>query len=205
MKTLSDMAGGSGGKPPGSGTTTPTVNVATSEQIHTLLNAATVMTAFLINATEHVDRNATDSASATFINITNRLDQILSETHRWNVAQYDDVVTSLKNMYDKQAVYMESAGKLADVDRKHRTVLLAPHNRPTVEFSVLNSGDFLVHDGDPLDPAKIKAIGSTPEEAARRFDLIWSGEEPYEPFAIRRAESIEDSSGQVGGGMPPKK
>lgn len=183
MRTLSDFAG-DGGKKPGVPTpTTPTVNAATSEQVHTLLHAAVCMCNLLKDDVEEVDRNARDSACATFINITNRLDAIVSDEKRWAVDQYDKVVESVGAMYRQQTEYMAKATKLAEKDLKRLAGLEAPHNQRNVSFFALSNGEFMACDGDPASPSSIKATGVSPQEAAEAFDEIWLGKVPYQPFA----------------------
>jgi len=193
MKTLSDYA-----NQPGSpkGSTTPTVNAATSEQIHTLLHAATCMSQHLLSPDDEAgEKDSRDSASATFINITNRLDAILSEANRWEVSKYDEVTENLSRMYKAQAEYMEKAAKLADADRKRMARMDAPHQRRGVSVHVLNDGRFMVCDGDPSISSSVKAVGESPELAAKEFDMIWLGELPYQPFSVKVPNNSNENTG----------
>ena len=197
MKYLSDMAN-SGGKNH-QAATTPTVNVVNSDQIQTLLHIAICLTQMLNSDSEKVDRNARDSACATYINTTNRLDSILQDDKRWQVESYDKIVESLQEMYNEQKVYMEKAGKQADKDAALKTAMASPHNRGT--FFALNNGEFLCCDGDPSVVASIKATGISPLAAAAAFDDIWEGRSPYQPFSVRIARNVQEAEGQIGGGL----
>jgi hypothetical protein len=201
MKTISDFSDAGGGKRLPA--TTPTVAAATSEQVHTLLQAALCMNQHLLSPDDNSgDKNARDAACATFVNITNRLDAIFSEDNRWRTESYDEITSSLNEMYKAQTQYLQKAGKLADEDRKRILRLESPHARRAVSVHCLNNGQFLFVDGDPTDPSAIKALGDTPEEAAREFDDIWAGKIPYQPFKVGSRKNSEEESNEVGGGLP---
>lgn len=188
MKTLSDMANNSpkgGNTAPNS--TTPTANAATSEQIHTLLGIVGLLNPYLTADDEEkiVDEEAKTSASSTFIRVCNRLDLIIEDNKRWDVAKLDEVVDSLRGMYDAQTDYMKKTGGLADAQRAEAEKADAPHLRRNVMLHVLNNGEYMAVDGDPSLTSTIKAVGNTPEEAAKLFDAIWTGKAQYEPFSVK--------------------
>jgi hypothetical protein len=199
MRTLQDFAKPGGGQPrlPA---TTPTVNVATSEQIHTLLNVTGALAAYLMTGEEDVDKEARLAASATFLRATDRLDHILADDKRWQVGEYDEVIKNLNTMYKKQSAYMEAATKRDNAETKRSKEMIAPHNLRRVEVYALNNGEWMVSEGDISDKSTLKAIGTTPAEAAEAFDRIWNGEAPYQPFSVGTPKNADEATDEVGGG-----
>lgn len=196
MRTLQDFA-----KPDSGGqrlpNTTPTVNAATSEQIHTLLHICASLSPLLIGDDEDADTNARDSACATYVNATTRLDKILAEDHRWGVAEYDEVVKNLNLMYKKQSQYMEASSKRDAAETKRSLALALPHNMRRVSLYALNNGQWCACDGDIQLKSSLKALGDTPEEAVGAFDRIWNGQEPYQPFSVGGQDNADKASGET--------
>jgi hypothetical protein len=198
MKSLQDFANKGQPKLPA---TTPTMNVATSEQIHTLLHVCASMAPFLMGPPEDTEKEARLSASTTVLRATDRLERILAEDKRWAVGEYDEVVKNLNAMYKSQTKYMEDAGKRDRAEARRSQAMAKPHNMRKVGVFSLNNGEWLVVEGDPSNKATIKATGASPIEAADNFDKIWNGEEPYQPFSVAVVENLDQASDEVGGGL----
>jgi hypothetical protein len=191
MKTL--KANDDGDKHP---TVTPTVNAANGDQIGMLLAVSATLAPYLMtrgqeNLEDSVDKEARLSACAAFIRAMDRLERMIGEDARWDVAKYNDITDSLNTLYKDQANYMRETAKAASLEQHRIKQFTRPsvYRKPTI--FALDSGEFLMSDGSPDDPSAVKALGASPEEAATNFDSVFSGETKYEPFAVKLSDDEE--------------
>lgn len=150
---------------------------ATSEQIHTLLNAAgmlhTVFAGPVIDeAPKKIDGGARLAAEVTFVNICARLDAIVADTNRWTIEGYDEVIQGVLDQQKQNLQFLRAQTAAAEE-------LNTPHFQLKPKLFRLGGGGWaaVVGDVNHLDHALV-GTGSTPEEATLAFDLVFKGQLP---------------------------
>jgi hypothetical protein len=110
-----------------------------------------------------IDGGVAASAAVTFINVCNRIDEMLADKTRWDTSAHDALYESIAAVQKAQVKYLES--------QTDGQKVLA---RPSVQFhpTVANDGEkFICYYGDISKPGyAVVGLGATPAEAMQAFD-----------------------------------
>jgi hypothetical protein len=152
----------------------PTREAVTKSQLETLHGIVHILGPYLLARQSHwlLDEEATPrkidggvavSAAVTFINVCNRIDEMLADKTRWDTSAHDALYESIAAVQRAQVDYLTA--------QTEGTKVL---QRPSVQFhpTILNDGKkFVAYYGD-IDRVgfSIIGLGNTPEQAMEDFD-----------------------------------
>src|SRR6266540_4259033 len=152
----------------------PSRESVTEHQIIMLLNMINVLSPFILGQRTYsefvepakLDGGAACSASVTFINVCNRLDDLLEDETRWNISSHDDLYAHIAQVQAAQVHFLHEQAEAVRSTRRPSFQL-----RPTLA----NDGEkFLAFFGDLNRPGHaVIGIGRTPNEALKDFDLAF--------------------------------
>jgi hypothetical protein len=171
----------------------PGVMDTTATQLGILLNAMNGLLPYVMKGSAlhfpgadghpiEMDGSAVEAASATVINITTRIDKILSDEERWDLAHVKHATEQINAIASKQQAALDSA--------------LRPcmQLRPTLGFSPVNASWVAVYQAeDGLVP--LVGIGASPDDALKSFD------EQFTKIAKAYENTMDPRDT---GGTPPK-
>jgi len=118
-----------------------------------------------------LDGGCKSSAEAIFIKVCDKLDDILSDTDRWNFNVQETLENKLEKMYDQNLEFLLEQTKAA---RQVNT----PHfcYKPTL-LKLPVTGEWIAYIGSLEDVEhSIVGIGNTPANALESFDSLFKGE-----------------------------
>jgi hypothetical protein len=158
-----------------------TKEVVTGYHMAMLLQAAGIMLQALLNpmrdveepqSPSKIDGGAKAAAEVTFINICNKLDEIVADGARWTIDGHIALEYKLARVYDAHTALLITQQKVAEE-------FLTPHFRYKPTLLALEDDTWIAFLGDPehLENAII-GFGGTPEQAILAFDLVFQGKIP---------------------------
>jgi hypothetical protein len=158
----------------------PHPDSVTGNQIDNLLRIAGTLMGILIHGRDEnipgasePDGNVRTSAEATFINVCNRLDDIVKDPKRFNLEFQTAVDQRAQKIHEFNVGLIKAQNAAAEE-------LQTPHFRfrPTFKRTANGIGwiALLGHDADNV----IAGIGASPEAALKAFDEVFKGDMPVE-------------------------
>lgn len=154
----------------------PSREAAHSEQIACLLAVSHALQPYLLehhreldplHKAPELDGGAQAAASATFIGVCKRLDEIISDSSRWNLEKHHELYSELVKTQQAQQAFLGTQQKAAEV-------VLRPSFQMKPSIAQVGNG-FVAIFGDPNNPAlQIVGLGVTPEAALQDFDAAFA-------------------------------
>jgi hypothetical protein len=160
----------------------PPRDLVTGNQLNHLLGAARTMMSCLQGIDPDLDDGDTPKSSRedggvlmaaeqTFIGICNRIDEIISDTPRWDMKSQDVLEEDLSNMFKEQA-------KATRVHAVAQAKAVSPAIRHGALLFKLSSEAWVAYSGDLANANdSIVAIGECPEAAFANFDQVCWGKQ----------------------------
>jgi hypothetical protein len=178
----------------------PHPDAVTNAQVVTLLNMIGMLTPMLISPNENIPGKSapegcvTDSAAATFINVCNRLDEIIADKKRWD--------TSFQETCEMRAttIHLQNM-EVLKAQQEAAAEVSSPHFRYRPNVSVAPGG-WMAYVGHPETPNVILGLGRTPDEAIKNFDLVFKGTVPPYMVAWLMAREQAIEAGQPSPELP---
>lgn len=143
---------------------------ANENQVRTLLTIVQTLNPYLLASTDTisgggygVDKEAEDSACATFMTVCNRLDTMLADASRWSIKDSEDVVESIcATQAAIQAYYAEQSQTVK--------ALRAPHRIFKPQFAKMGEAFTAYYASSDFPGGILIGQGGTPEAALADFD-----------------------------------
>lgn len=180
----------------------PHPDSVTAAQVDTLLRVAGTLLNVLLNPARDMEKipgetnpsgDIKTSAEATFINVCNRLDTIVTDPERFSLSFQKAVEQRTE---DTQRYNMELLKNQSEAAQEIKT----PHFRFRPMFVKTEAGDgWIAFLGDPVgDPENaIFGVGRTPSEAIVAFDQVFQGELP-----IKMLDWLKEREAALTAGIP---
>lgn len=177
----------------------------TATQIEVLLRAAMTMSNIIetppsdnvLEKRNEPSGNVIDSVEATLIRICNRLDGILDDNSRWDLAHQRKVEAATERAHAEQIAFLAAQRAAAEE-------ITTPHFKFRPNLSRLPNGSgWVAFIGDAFgDPENALAgIGKTPKSAVDAFDAIFNGDLPVQMMEWIKEREAAINAGQI----PPEK
>lgn len=144
----------------------------TNQQIHSLLAIHSTVLQTLMYTPERdqletgkpgtaLDGGVISSAETTYINVCNRLDELLTDPTRWKLDTMDKLETALQGVYESQATLNKESERVT-------TLTARPHVFLRPKVVQLASGEWVAAISG--DPGSLRGYGLSPAEAMLEFD-----------------------------------
>lgn len=185
----------------------PARDQVSTAQIHACLSILNCLQAYVLRPYEtddsllpkRLDGGAPAAATATVIQVCDRLEKILADDSRWNLsdsdALYNSILETQKAMREQHAKHVQY---LQEVQRPSKSYL------PRL---CIIQGEYIAYAGDTAFPSGlVLGKGGTPEEALRDFDRAFTrSPEDQLRFTDAAVEKIRRALLQENGGVdtPP--
>ncbi len=153
----------------------PSRDSVTAIQVNTLLTIVGTLSHALMQATTS-DGGETDGGTklaveSTLIGVLNRLDGIVDDVGRWNVATLEALEKKCHAVYDNHLLLMVEQKKAVEA-------MQAPHRNCNPTLVHLDNGQWAAVLGDLRTPGQaIVGLGDTPQNAIEDFDLVFKGKQ----------------------------
>lgn len=162
---------------PKENTTLPHRDQITNFQINTLLNVAGLLANVITNPMREfegvpspaLDGGIKTSAEASFINVCNRIDELVSDPARWTFKMQEHLEYKLGEIYAREI-------QLKEAQLKSVNEVNSPHFLYKPTLVRLKDGTYAAILGDLNDvDNSLVGVGLTPDEAMKAFDAAFVG------------------------------
>lgn len=139
----------------------------TGQQVDLLLVILNNLQPYLVSrdvregSSPELDGGVVDSAVATFVKVTDRLDAILDDSARWDTKEFNVLTEAIVSAQKAHQIFLE-----AQTQSVREVVRPSYQCRPTL---LVSEGQFVAVWGDPA----IVGVGNTPHEALLDFDAAF--------------------------------
>jgi hypothetical protein len=177
----------------------PNKENASSVQINNLLQTIAVLTQSVREVPElsggPLDGGVKTAVELSIINACTRLDAIMGDNSRWNVADYVALSATMQSMYDENT-------KLIQEQRAAYAEASSAHNKYKPQLVRLTNGKWLAISGNmnDIDNALV-GLGDCPADAIAAFDDMFRGQVNDKVAAIIETDKNEKSKQQTVDGI----
>lgn len=177
----------------------PNKENASSVQINNLLQTIAVLTQSVRDVPElsggPLDGGVKTAVELSIINACTRLDAIMGENSRWDVADYVALSATMQSMYDENT-------RLIQEQRAAYAEAASAHNKYKPQLVRLPNGKWLAISGNmnDIDNALV-GLGDCPADAIAAFDDMFRGQVNDKVAAIIETDKNEKSKQQTVDGL----